>query len=178
MSRHRPKSSNYHEPEHRKAKRQPDNPRRVYALTLEFVAVIVIGLAVGKFLIPAFSSYSHNGESISEVDAANQPSENPRSEDDIVASDTDRPLSCKDFKTQKAAQFVLGLDPTDPFNLDGDDNSLACESLKQGKGGDDPDDLNCTDFASAAAAQFVLDHDRSDPHQLDRDGDGKACESL
>jgi len=36
---------------------------------------------------------------------------------------------CSDFDTQAEAQACLNADPTDPFDLDGDDNTIACESL-------------------------------------------------
>jgi competence protein ComEC len=37
--------------------------------------------------------------------------------------------NCSDFDTQAEAQACLDADPTDPFNLDGDNDGLACESL-------------------------------------------------
>lgn len=37
--------------------------------------------------------------------------------------------SCSDFDTQAEAQTCLGADPSDPFNLDGDNDGIACESL-------------------------------------------------
>jgi competence protein ComEC len=37
--------------------------------------------------------------------------------------------NCSDFDTQAEAQACLNADPTDPFNLDGDNDGIACESL-------------------------------------------------
>jgi len=37
--------------------------------------------------------------------------------------------NCSDFDTQAEAQACLNADPTDPFNLDGDNDTFACESL-------------------------------------------------
>jgi hypothetical protein len=37
--------------------------------------------------------------------------------------------NCSDFDTQAEAQTCLNADPTDPFNLDGDNDGIACESL-------------------------------------------------
>ena len=37
--------------------------------------------------------------------------------------------NCSDFGTQAEAQACLDADPTDPFNLDGDNDGTPCESL-------------------------------------------------
>ncbi len=37
--------------------------------------------------------------------------------------------NCSDFATHAQAQICLNADPSDPFNLDGDNDGLACESL-------------------------------------------------
>jgi len=37
--------------------------------------------------------------------------------------------NCSDFDTQAEAQACLNADPSDPFNLDGDNDTFACESL-------------------------------------------------
>lgn len=37
--------------------------------------------------------------------------------------------NCSDFDTQAEAQACLNADPSDPFNLDGDNDGIACESL-------------------------------------------------
>ncbi|MBA2896780.1 excalibur calcium-binding domain-containing protein [Nonomuraea soli] len=34
---------------------------------------------------------------------------------------------CRDFGTQQEAQRVLEIDPSDPFDLDRDDDGIACE---------------------------------------------------
>ncbi len=38
-------------------------------------------------------------------------------------------LTCSDFDSQEAAQAELQNDPTDPNNLDDDNNGIACETL-------------------------------------------------
>jgi hypothetical protein len=37
------------------------------------------------------------------------------------------PQDCGDFASQKAAQDFLEVDPSDPANLDGDGDGVACE---------------------------------------------------
>jgi len=37
--------------------------------------------------------------------------------------------NCSDFTSQAQAQTCLNADPSDPFNLDGDNDGVACESL-------------------------------------------------
>ena len=37
--------------------------------------------------------------------------------------------NCSDFDTQAEAQTCLDADPSDPFNLDGDNDGIACEAL-------------------------------------------------
>ncbi|PZA18943.1 hypothetical protein, partial [Modestobacter versicolor] len=41
-------------------------------------------------------------------------------------------LDCADFPNQAAAQVVLDADPTDPNDLDGNDNGQACEAQAYG----------------------------------------------
>lgn len=36
---------------------------------------------------------------------------------------------CSDFAFQEDAQAVLDQDPSDPYNLDGDNDGIACETL-------------------------------------------------
>jgi hypothetical protein len=36
-------------------------------------------------------------------------------------------MDCSDFSTQGAAQAALDADPSDPNNLDGDNDGWACE---------------------------------------------------
>lgn len=38
-------------------------------------------------------------------------------------------LNCSDFATQQEAQAALDANPSDPNNLDGDNDGKACESL-------------------------------------------------
>ncbi|WP_299959031.1 excalibur calcium-binding domain-containing protein [uncultured Modestobacter sp.] len=48
-------------------------------------------------------------------------------------------LNCSDFATQAEAQAVLDADPSDPNNLDQDDDKIACESLAGGAQGTSED---------------------------------------
>src|SRR5829696_3836054 len=41
-------------------------------------------------------------------------------------------LNCSDFATQEEAQAELNRNPSDPNNLDGDDDGSACEDLPSG----------------------------------------------
>jgi hypothetical protein len=41
--------------------------------------------------------------------------------------------NCSDFATQPEAQAVFDQDPSDPSDLDRDDDSIACESLPGGR---------------------------------------------
>ncbi len=96
-------------------------------------------------------------------------------------------LNCSDFASQAEAQEVLEDDPSDPNNLDGEGDGIACESLPGGgsasstasAGGGLPPapggDYDCADLTYAQAQQ-VLRSDPSDPHGLDGDDDGEACE--
>jgi hypothetical protein len=89
---------------------------------------------------------------------------------------------CGDFDSQREAQRVLDRDPSDPSNLDADNDGVACETYPYGNdsgdGGGDNGDLDCADFASQAEAQAELNRDPSDPNRLDADNDGKACEDY
>ena len=88
---------------------------------------------------------------------------------------------CGDFRSQAAAQAELERDPSDPNNLDGDDDGEACESYPYGDGGGGEGgggDLDCADFATQRAAQREFSKDRTDPNNLDADNDGRACEEL
>src|SRR5215204_5566476 len=49
---------------------------------------------------------------------------------DKAAAQTD--LNCSSFATQEEAQAVLNSDPSDPNNLDGDNDGSACEELPSG----------------------------------------------
>jgi micrococcal nuclease len=103
---------------------------------------------------------------------------------------------CGDFRSQAEAQTELERDPSDPNNLDGDDDGEACETYPYGAGGAGAGggsagggsaggdgaggggDLDCADFATHTEAQRELAKDRTDPHNLDADDDGTACEDL
>ena len=50
----------------------------------------------------------------------------------------DGELDCADFATQGAAQRELAKDRTDPYNLDADDDGIACEELRGDGGGGVP----------------------------------------
>lgn len=96
---------------------------------------------------------------------------------------------CSDFDTQSGAQEAYEEDPNDSHGLDGDGDSVACESPPgssgdgEERGGSDGGatddtgvDYDCSDFDTQEEAQGVYDEDPSDPYRLD--GDGVVCESL
>ena len=91
---------------------------------------------------------------------------------------------CGDFQSRAEAQAELERDPSDPQNLDGDGDGMACDTYPYGDGGNggsgggDEGDLDCADFATQREAQAVLDRDPSDPNNLDADNDGVACDDL
>jgi hypothetical protein len=97
---------------------------------------------------------------------------------------------CASFGSQESAQAELDRDPSDPSNLDGDNDGDACETYPYGDsggggGGDDGDRYDCGDFTYQEEAQFVYNRDTSDPYGLDGpigeafDGEqGVACEDL
>lgn len=95
-------------------------------------------------------------------------------------------LNCENFVSQPEAQATLDADPSDPNNLDADDDGVACENFDYGNVEEpppspqptQPEDLDCADFASQAEAQAVYLQDTSDPNGLDADGDGLACEAA
>ncbi len=108
--------------------------------------------------------------------------------------------NCSDFSTWQEAQSFFeseGGPGSDPHNLDGNDDGVACQSLPGAPGSkstskstanptptpaSEPQDThNCSDFATQPEAQAFYESEggpASDPHKLDRDGDGTACESL
>ena len=116
--------------------------------------------------------------------------------------DTSEDLDCRDFASEAEAQAALLEDPSDPHNLDADDDGLACEvpstsepstaepttsppsslpdrspdSREPSPGSGSGRDLDCADFSSQQEAQEVYEDDPSDPHGLDADNDGEACE--
>src|ERR671910_688572 len=85
---------------------------------------------------------------------------------------------CASFGSQAAAQAELERDPSDPSNLDADNDGVACEEPRGGGGGGGDGELDCADFPTQGAAQRELAKDRTDPNNLDADGDGRACEDL
>lgn len=109
----------------------------------------------------------------------------------VLGADTggDR-RDCIDFPSQKAAQSFLKADPSDPYDLDIDNNGVACEILPVPY--DDPAqnpkpvsearsnaDLDCKDFEYRQEAQMVYFQDESDPHNLDKgEGGSNVCSDL
>jgi len=88
-------------------------------------------------------------------------------------------FDCASFGSQESAQAELDRDPSDPSNLDADDDGIACEELAGGGGsGGGGGDLDCADFATHGEAQREFAKDRTDPNNLDGDDDGIACEDL
>jgi hypothetical protein len=89
---------------------------------------------------------------------------------------------CASFDSQQEAQAELNRDPSDPSNLDADNDGVACETYPYddngGGGGGGNGDLDCADFANRGQAQAVLARDPSDPNLLDADNDGIACEDY
>lgn len=102
-------------------------------------------------------------------------------------------LNCRDFTYQEEAQAVYDADESDPNELDGNDDGIACESLPH-RPAQQPTstttttaipttpastsrDKDCADFATQAQAQAELNKNPSDPNRLDADNDGYACES-
>jgi hypothetical protein len=87
---------------------------------------------------------------------------------------------CASFGSQAAAQAELERDPSDPSNLDADDDGEACEVYDYGTsgGGGLGSDLDCADFSSQAEAQVEYESDTTDPNGLDADDDGEACEDF
>lgn len=110
--------------------------------------------------------------------------------------------NCSDFDTWSEAQSFFkseGGPASDPHNLDGNDDGIACESLPGAPGKPTPtpvsavptpttapasetfEDRNCSDFSTWQEAQSFFESEggpASDPHRLDGDGDGIACQSL
>jgi len=100
-------------------------------------------------------------------------------EQDVRPLQSEDLLNCEDFASQEEAQAELERDPSDPNNLDADNDGLACETFDYDDGGGSGDggdgggapgeggngsDLDCRDFGSQAEAQAVFDADPSDPN--------------
>src|SRR5215203_985256 len=66
---------------------------------------------------------------------------------------------CASFGSQESAQAELDRDPSDPSNLDADDDGEACETYDygDGSGGGDDGELDCADFATQEEAQAEYD---------------------
>ena len=107
--------------------------------------------------------------------------------------------SCEDFDTWWDAQnfyYAAGGPEHDIHGLDGNDDGIVCELLRDTDAGDDDAgdtdavvsdtednfyDRDCADFVTWQDAQdFFLAEGgpAGDPHRLDVNGDGVACESL
>jgi hypothetical protein len=116
-------------------------------------------------------------------------------------------FDCSDFASQPEAQAMLEADPSDPYGLDGDGDSSACEDLPGNDQYESSDPLPSFDRDRAPRSDRKerptqesiptdpggTDYDCSDfstqneaqahllpgdPHRLDADDDGEACESL
>ena len=85
---------------------------------------------------------------------------------------------CASFGSQQSAQAELERDPSDPSNLDADNDGVACEDYDYGGSGVGGGDLDCADFRTQEQAQAELERDPRDPNGLDADDDGIACEHL
>lgn len=110
----------------------------------------------------------------------------------------ENPRNCDEFGgSQAAAQdFLENVTPQDEFNLDADDDGIACEELGGGStasptasasASPTAEDVDCeTGFISAAGnpsqfgAQQFFDFNATPAQQaaLDADGDGFACDDL
>jgi hypothetical protein len=76
--------------------------------------------------------------------------------------------NCSDFSTQEEAKSVYDSDTSDPNNLDGDGDGIACESLPSGdsssNGSSDytpPDPPDSSDFASDPSGTNTGSNDSS-----------------
>ena len=110
------------------------------------------------------------------------------------AGQTGVDFDCTDFDTRDDAQAFydeIGGPFYDPFNLDDDDDGVACEEWMRGYeqigageggiNGEDGIDHDCADFVSQGAAQhyFALDGGSAldNVDHLDPNHNGIACES-
>ena len=104
------------------------------------------------------------------------------------AGQTGHDFDCTDFDTRAEAQVFYedtGGPVYDPFNLDDDDDGVACEEWMRGyeqiSAGEDGIDHDCADFTSQGAAQqyFVLDGGSAQANvdHLDPNHNGVACEA-
>ena len=68
-------------------------------------------------------------------------------------------LDCADFSTQEEAQAEFDSDPSDPHNLDADDDGIACEELDSGGAGTTSDGGETTTAEAATDTGDVRDAD-------------------
>ena len=81
------------------------------------------------------------------------PYENPVSDKAPVAkAKSTADLNCGDFEYQQEAQMVYFRDESDPNNLDGNDNGLACEESLPGLASNEAEIQSSQDQASAVAS--------------------------
>jgi hypothetical protein len=109
------------------------------------------------------------------------------------AAQSDYDYDCTDFDSQEDAQAFYeenGGPLYDPFNLDNDEDGIACEEWSRdydrtaagenGINGQDGRDMDCADFGSQAAAQRYFERDggsdRKNVDHLDPNHNGLACE--
>lgn len=131
------------------------------------------------------------------ADAAAQDAAQADGSTPAAVEDTD----CIDFATQEQAQAVYDADPSDPFNLDPNEDGIACSALpsqaeleggdaaqaddagsngnnrRNRDGANEEQPVTSCETITQEEAQALLDEDPSDPNGLDPDGDGIACES-
>lgn len=108
--------------------------------------------------------------------------------------------NCSDFSTWREAQSFFeseGGTGSDPHNLDGNDDGVACQSLPGAPGSkstskspsnptptpasESQDTHNCSDFSTWQEAQSFFESEGGpgfDPHNLDGNDDGIVCQSL
>jgi hypothetical protein len=123
--------------------------------------------------------------------ACETPGGSTAAEDDTrLGAETGGDLDCVDFPSQAAAQGRLRSDPSDPLNLDPEENGVACdivpaeygdkaEDLSPVAGARSGEDLDCADFEYRQEAQTAYFLDSSDPHGLDRGENGSdVCPDL
>ncbi|HAC63956.1 MAG TPA: hypothetical protein DCF68_10560 [Cyanothece sp. UBA12306] len=102
-----------------------------------------------------------------------------------ISSEINKDYNCDDFANQEEAQAIFEeySQEGDIFNLDHNNNGIACDSLLTSTFPpcvDESKGCNCSNFLIQEEAQAVYDHflDQGDIFGLDRDHDNKPCESL
>ena len=91
--------------------------RRIWWLAVGAVAAIVLPAAVATATEDTTTTTTSTTTTTTEA---------PTTTTAPVEGDT---LNCSDFQFQEDAQAVLDADPSDPNNLDGDNDGIACEDL-------------------------------------------------